>query len=258
MTPLQAPDVELHPNAFSSEKHGPQTEAVPAIYTQGGYLEQNPTWHIEDSPWKARQILKMIRRHQLHPQTVCEVGCGAGEILVQLSGELAADCQFWGYDISPQAHALAAERENERLHFQLGDLTDDTTCHFDLALTIDLLEHLEDYYGFLRKLKPRADSKIFHFPLDLSAYSVFRSHPILDMRRSVGHIHYFSCDTALAALRDTGYEILDWFYPVDDESSRGKRWRQRLLSLVRESLFKIAPHATVRLLGGRSLLVLAR
>ena len=51
------------------------------MYTSGEYLEKNPHWHAADSPWKAGQILKMIQKNGLHPATVCEVGCGAGEIL---------------------------------------------------------------------------------------------------------------------------------------------------------------------------------
>ena len=51
------------------------------IYTNGYYLEKNPTWHVEDSSWKAKNIIKMMKRNNIVPKTICEVGCGAGEIL---------------------------------------------------------------------------------------------------------------------------------------------------------------------------------
>ena len=54
-------------------------------YLDGEYIEKNPTFHVEDSPWKARQILNGIEKCQLSPENIAEVGCGAGEILVQLS-----------------------------------------------------------------------------------------------------------------------------------------------------------------------------
>ena len=238
----------------------PVTLANPdtGFYTDGGYLAQNPTWHEEDSPWKAEQILRMIHRNQLEPRTVCEIGCGAGEILVQLKRQLADNAEFRGYDISPQAHALASQREDERLHFRLGNLIDEPHESFDLILIVDLLEHLEDYLGFLRKLRPRAGHTIFHIPLDLSAYTVLRGHPILDLRSSVGHIHYFTRDTALAALRDTGYEVLDWFYSPDDKPLREMPLKQKMLASLRRGLFKLSPDFAVRMLGGRSLMVLAR
>ncbi len=49
------------------------------INTRGHYLENNPSWHIEDSPWKARQILRMLKKNKISPGTVCEIGCSVGE-----------------------------------------------------------------------------------------------------------------------------------------------------------------------------------
>ncbi len=42
-----------------------------AIYRDGSYLKNNPSWHIEESPFKVRQIQRMIRRQKLAPKTVC-------------------------------------------------------------------------------------------------------------------------------------------------------------------------------------------
>lgn len=227
-------------------------------YIDGEYLEQNPTWHVEDSPWKAEQVFSMVSRHGLTPATICEVGCGAGDVLAQLQKKLPGHCRLWGYDISPHAYQLSLARTNPRLQFRQADLLAESEMTFDLMLVIDLIEHLDDYYGFLRKLKPLGRHTIFHIPLDLSAYSVWRSYPILDLRASVGHIHYFTKDTALAALRETGYQIVDWFYPVQQPVWRGKPARQKVLTLLRQLLLRANPDLAVRLLGGRSLMVLAR
>lgn len=227
-------------------------------YTDGQYFDDNPTWHVEDSPWKAEHVHQMIVRNGLEPASVCEVGCGAGEVLVQLQNRLPDHCLLSGYDISPQAYELASRRANERLRFFQADLLAEPDAFFDLVLVVDLLEHLEDYYGFLRKLKLYGQNFIFHIPLDLSAYTVWRSYPIIDLRASVGHIHYFTKETALAALRETGYEIADWLYPEQQLVLRGKPARQKVLALVRQALLRANADLAVRLLGGRSLLLLAR
>jgi SAM-dependent methyltransferase len=232
--------------------------SVARQYTDGEYLQNNPTWHVEDSPWKAENVFQMISRHALTPETVCEIGCGAGEVLAQLQERMPGDCCFWGYDVSPQAYELSQPRANDRLQFHCADLLAEPETVFDLMLVVDLIEHLDDYYGVLRKLKPRCRHTIFHIPLDLSAYSVWRSYPILDLRVSVGHIHYFTKDTALAALAETGYEVLDWFYPQPRLRLRGKPPRQKVLTFMRETLLRANPDLAVRLLGGRSLMVLAR
>jgi hypothetical protein len=40
---------------------------VQQIYTEGKYLEENPAWHIEDSPWKAEHIRRIVTQNMLEP-----------------------------------------------------------------------------------------------------------------------------------------------------------------------------------------------
>jgi SAM-dependent methyltransferase len=229
---------------------------VQQLYQSGQYLENNPTYHVEDSPWKAQQILRMLARHNLRVQSVGEVGCGAGEILRQLQPHFAAETVFHGYEISPQAFALCKQRENERLHFYCEDLLAKETDPFDLLLCLDVFEHVEDYLGFLRKLRDRAVYKIFHIPLDLSVQSVLRCTPIVTGRVAAGHLHYFLKETALLTLQDTGYETLDWFYtPALD---RGTTLKARIAKWPRKLLALLSQDWAARLLGGYSLLVLTK
>ena len=48
------------------------------IYTNQQYLKANPTWHDEDSPWKASQVMALLARNRLAAKKVAEIGCGAG------------------------------------------------------------------------------------------------------------------------------------------------------------------------------------
>jgi cyclopropane fatty-acyl-phospholipid synthase-like methyltransferase len=227
------------------------------LYTQGGYLAHNPTWDVQDSPWKAGQILRMLAKNRVEPTTVCEVGCGAGEILAQLRDRMDPECRFSGYEISPQAFELSRQREGERLHFTLGDFTEESNDTFDLILAIDLIEHLEDYIGFLRSVRTRACHLILHIPLDMSVQMVLRVKPILQGREMVGHIHYFSKETALASVRDAGYEVVDHFYtPTMVELEKGRR--SKLARYPRKLAFALNEDLAVRVLGGYGLMVLAR
>ena len=124
------------------------------LYTRGEYQARNPTWHAEDSAWKATQIIAMLRRHDLRPRTVCEVGCGAGGVLRELHDRVDHAPQFVGYDISPQALEHASASSSERLEFRLGSVVDDSE-HFELMLLIDVIEHVEDCFSLLRGLRPR-------------------------------------------------------------------------------------------------------
>lgn len=227
------------------------------MYIGGEYLEKNPTWDIEDSPWKSKQIIKIIERNNLHPNSICEVGCGAGEILNQLYLKMPSNIRFTGYEISPQAFKLCEQRKKRRLQFYLKDLFQDSNAYFDVILIIDVIEHIEDYFGFLRNIHKKSQYKIFHIPLDLSVQTVLRNHPILNAREEVGHIHYFTKEMALATLKDTDYEIIDYFYTAGSIDLPAKYFKTLLVRLSRKIAYKLNSNIAVRVLGGYSLMVLA-
>ncbi len=224
--------------------------------TEGEYLEKNPNWHIEDSPWKASQIIKMMHRNDLSPKSIVEIGCGAGEILSQLQHRLSDQTiRFYGYEIAPDAIEMCKSRANDRLRFFHKDLLQED-AFFDLLLMIDVFEHVEDYVGFIRKSGQKATYKIYHIPLDLSVSSLMRGK-LIDARQKVGHIHYFSKDTALSTIRDTGQEIVDYFYTPGAAHSN-KKLRTKVLNIPRQVLYHTNRDLTARLMGGYSLLVLAK
>lgn len=225
-------------------------------YKDGSYLEKNPTWHVEESPFKVKYIMRLLHRNSLQIHSVCDAGCGVGEVLRLLQMQLPPDTELVGYDISPQAYALTASRANQHLRFRLADITQQRDLGFDLMLVLDVVEHLEDYFSFLRSIRSLAKYKIFHFPLDLSVQAVGRRDGLLKRRRDYHHVHYFTKETALETLGDTGYNIVDHFYaPRSNEI--GPRFIQKVFRLPRAAFFGIQKDFTARLLGGYSLMILA-
>jgi len=227
-----------------------------SMYADGSYLHNNPLWHTEDSAWKGDHIADILERNGISPRTVCEIGCGAGDILVHLSRRLAPGTQLVGYEISPDAYAICSPKAEGNLHYRLGDALDDPAT-FDVVMAIDVFEHVEDYFAFLRKLRGKGGYKIFHIPLELSAWMVARRQPLLRQRHSVGHLHHFSQETALATLEDTGYRIVDHCYTSGRTESSAIGWKTRLLKWPRKALYGVDPDTAARLLGGYSLLVVA-
>jgi SAM-dependent methyltransferase len=227
------------------------------IYAGGAYLDKNPLWHTDEAPFKTNQILRMLGKHDLRPATICEIGCGAGEVLRLLQQKLNNQCRFWGYDISPHAIEMCEKRSNERLQFRLAEISCLEDAFFDLILVLDVFEHVEDYFGFLREIRAKSDLKIFHIPLDLSVQAVLRRRGLLKRRELWGHLHYFTKETALETLKDVGYEVLDYFY-----TPRGIELAtetiHKIALLPRKIGFWIHQDLAVRILGGYGLLVLAR
>jgi Methyltransferase domain len=225
-------------------------------YTNGEYLKKNPTWHSEDSPFKARQILKMFEKRAIVPRTICEIGCGAGGILRALHDAMPATCSFAGYEMSPQAFAMTTANHKPRLSFHCGDITMAKDVTYDVILVMDVIEHIEDYFTFLRRIKGFGKLMICHIPLDISVQGVMRNS-LLRGWNDVGHIHSFTKDVALKAIRHCGYEVEDYFYTSRSEIAFN-HLNLALASIPRGIAFSIHQDLAVRVLGGYSLLVLAR
>lgn len=228
------------------------------MYTSGEYSKHNPSWHVEDSPWKARQVIKMLQRNNLLPKTVCEVGCGTGEILIQLQQNMPNDCDFYGYEISPQAFELCNKKTNNKLHFKLTDFLKEKMVSYDIILLIDLIEHLEDYFTFMREIKNKSNYKIIHIPLDITVSYALRHTVLSNSRRSLGHLHYFTKDLALQMLEELNYEVLDYFLTCGAMELPAKSTRRYIAKLPRKLLFVINEWFAARIMGGYSLMILAR
>ena len=225
------------------------------LYTQGDYLSKHPTWHMEDSPFKADQVLKMLARHpELNIRSVCEIGCGAGAILSELQKLMPQETIFKGYEISPQAHAISKRFENARCRYVLGDAFADSD-RFDLVLLMDVIEHVEDCFDFLRKARQKGRYTIAHIPLT-HASAVLRG---VDGKAwdTVGHIHIFTLETAPMTLAYAGHRVIDQFQTAGAIESPNRSFRTRVANLARRLLMRIAPKMTVRLIGGYSLLILS-
>lgn len=231
---------------------------IPDRYVNGDYFRTNPTWDSEDSPWKAEQIYKIIQRNNLHPKSICEVGCGAGEILKQLQIILNDNCNFSGYEISPQAYDLCLDKTNNNLNFKLKDFMLEEDVHYDILLLIDVIEHLEDYFTYLRNIKDKSEYKIFHIPLEFFTLATIFHSFILNQRNNVGHLHYFSKEIVLQILKDADYEIIDYFYTGGYSLGHNYGIKDKLVKIPRKYLFPLSNDLTVRIFGGYSIMVLAK
>lgn len=226
-------------------------------YTSDDYIKDNPSWDMEDSPWKAARVHRMIEAAGLSPRSIFEVGCGAGGVLASLAAVYpAADCR--GFEIAGAAARFWAAHKRPNLRFEVTDFLASKAERCEVLLLLDVIEHVADPHAFLSGLRGRADYCLLHIPLDLSALSVARELPLLDSRRKVGHINYFTKNLALELLRETGYEVLRWEYSGAAFSSPQATWKTRLAAMPRKLAALLGRDFGARLLGGETLFVLAR
>jgi len=230
-----------------------------AQYTDGTYLEKVQDWHASNSPWKASKVLQMMERNRLTFDSICDVGCGAGQVLVEMQKKIKTDVPLAGFDISPQAIEIAKSKENANLKFYNDDFLKAKVASTDLILLLDVFEHVPDYLGFLDALRKKTKWIIFHIPLDMGAWDILRkSNYMLFMQKTYGHLHYFSKETALATLSDVGYDVVDYFYTSDDEIFHPPRALERINSQIRKNVYRLSSGLAAAIFSHSNLMVLAR
>lgn len=225
------------------------------IYNDSTYLEKNPTWHEEDAPFKTDKILKLLGKSPVSFKTVAEIGCGSGEILVQLNKKLQGEYSFYGFDISKDAIGIAKKKETDKIKFELRDITvKEDTSYFDMLLVIDVIEHIENYFDFLRGIVTKSKYTIFHIPLDMYVWSLFREGMLIESKDRVGHIHNFTEDFIISILNDIGFKTIDKIYT--EPYFELITFKQKLVGNMRKALFSINKRFCTKTLGGYSVLVL--
>ena len=228
-----------------------------SIYEDGTYLENNPAWHSGDSEWKASQIFQILRSNHQSPKSVVEVGCGAGGVVAELA-KLMHETKFVGYDVSSQAIELTKSKASDRVQFVLGDYFAMQNQIFDLAVCADVFEHIDDYLGFLRKLASKQKQVVFHVPLDLSLVSTLFPLILIKTRKLVGHVHYFSKETAEVTIRDCGFNIIDSQITAGCLAFPEPGVKGRLFWAIRKAIYSVSPRFAAKTLGGFSLIILAQ
>ncbi|MER8383595.1 class I SAM-dependent methyltransferase [Mesorhizobium sp. M1399] len=226
-------------------------------YVDGRYWSENASFHEEDAAFKAKNCNEAVKSYGLAgPLRVLDVGCGSGKFLYEFSELVEGD--FLGIDLAEVAIARANHiHAKENVKFKLTEPKDISET-FDLVTVNDVFEHVDDYIGFIKSIKPIGKNHYFNIPLDMHVLSVaFLKY--MSARERVGHLHYFSKESALATLEYCGYSVLR---AQLNQTALHRMDAKGMLSkgagLVRYVAYKTSPEISVRLLGGASLGVLCR
>jgi SAM-dependent methyltransferase len=228
-------------------------EKKDCIYKNELYLKNNINWHQEDSSYKASFVKKSLKRNNISFRTCVDIGCGAG-LVTELLAKEYPNSKFKGCDFSPDAALFWDQRTKlDNLEFSNADVTSRSDLH-DLIICLDVFEHVEDYYLFLRSIRSVGINFIFNIPLDMNVMKVLLNG-IKYTREEVGHLHYFNEYTALETLKDCGFRIKDSFLSTAFLSTPPRNLRQGLVLPFRIATLTLGKSIGARLFGGQSLVV---
>lgn len=231
------------------------------IYTSGEYIQNNPTLHLEDTPWKIEKITTaldmFIQVSLLKHVRLLDVGGGAGLILKGVSDYLREkNINVNKYALDMSREMLQIQRENNpdmTMHREGGiEKTSFRNKEIDLVLMVDVLEHVSDPVAALKELNRISKYIIFKVPMENNLYYnmlnlVKRGGLRRDIYEKVGHIHFYSfrkLKRQLAAYAGDVMEyafVNDFRYMLSEGYHRKLTVREKVVFAAGNVIFGISP-----------------
>jgi predicted TPR repeat methyltransferase len=157
----------------------------------------------------SRHVRRVIKKlaGRLSFQTVMDVGCGQGSLLLELMADFSGITPH-GTDVSASAVELARRKVPEGEFHVMDLVTEHVDGKYDLVVCSEVVEHIEDDVSAMRNL-----------------HAMTKGHLIITtvqgrMRRfeagEVGHVRNYARNELAEKLRSVGFEIVkvvDWGFP---------------------------------------------
>jgi ubiquinone/menaquinone biosynthesis C-methylase UbiE len=237
-------------------------EYVENLYLTDEYIIRNPSLHEEDSPWKISKIIPLVDRLidyiNADEINLLDVGGGAGLILNAVSTYIAESCgtkvNKFAVDLSPRMLEIQ-KKMNPDLKKALREDIRKTSLgnkEIDLALMIDVLEHVPNPQEALEEVKRISKFVIFKVPLEDNLHFRtwnFAKRGDLRQRRieTIGHINVYTFSKLRHQIEKHTGHVLDFYFTnVFDHyqnSKQYKKWgrRGKLINFVSANISKLSP-----------------
>lgn len=138
--------------------------------------------------------------------SVLDVGCGFGR-WSRIAARHAR--QVVGIDRSSESIRIAQEStQASNVTYVVGDVLTELAGHFDLALVIHVLEHIEQPAELLQSLRAVSDSLIVEVPdIEADSLNLVRMWLGRPLYTDADHVREYTEKTLLSQLADGGWKI---------------------------------------------------
>jgi ubiquinone/menaquinone biosynthesis C-methylase UbiE len=204
------------------------------LYSTDEYIQKNPTLHEEDSNWKITKILPyvdLIFADGFKPiscLTLLDIGGGAGTIMNGVSSyinsKFKARVRKIALDLSPGMLKVQIKNNPD-----ISKALTEDICHTsladkeaDIALMIDVLEHVPEPVKALKELKRISKYAIFKVPLESNLRAnienkLSHGRTKLSSKEKWGHINFYSTFTILQQVKEYIGEVLAYSFTNSSE-----------------------------------------
>lgn len=203
-------------------------ESIRDLYLKNEYIKKNPSLHEKDFEWKISKIVPfidiIIKKNYINSNEInlLDVGGGAGLILKEISNYIERSYNIrvkkYALDLSPGMLAVQ-EKNNPNVRLLNEDICSTSLLNkeIDIALMIDVIEHIPNSDKALRELGRISRFAIFKVPLEDSLISnawnfLKQGQPRQNAIDTIGHINIYNPITLKSQIRQNGGSILNLFF----------------------------------------------
>ena len=172
-------------------------------FYEAGYAVGDPRmghWRAIGARSKAAHVESLTKGAGLAPQTVVEIGCGDGAVLVEMA---ARGWVVDGFELAENAANRARQRNIARRVERFdGEHVPAETDEYDLAVLSHVLEHVPDPLPLLKEAARVAPNVLVEVPLEDNRSA--RRPAKRELSRGAGHLHAFNRSDVLGLVREAG------------------------------------------------------
>lgn len=240
------------------------------LYNSDLYEGNTHNWEDATASARAKAFYEALKSAHIleHVNSVLDVGCGSGGIIVELKKRYGhfiggGRAKFQGIDPSPRAIEIAkklySEFESEGVRFSVALLAEDTRIErHSVVSLIHVLEHCPDMLEMLSLCERHGDFVYINVPVDVNLFYALRPKVLARQYMNYGHLHFFNEAFILEWLCQNGFKVLATSYSADFEINKKGVAFQVVKSLRRLAGKLLGPPVATWLLGGYSFGVLVR
>jgi SAM-dependent methyltransferase len=161
---------------------------------------------------KANSVEWLLRRHQLRPRSLWELGCGTGAIISELQRRGVAQ-EYTAVDYSTDAIDYLKETASG-IRCIAADITDPSlkiAGDVDVVVLSHVIEHLEDPLSFLRSIALRVRPRhiVVEVPLEDLLFGRFKNLFRDRLVSDTGHVQFYTPSSFRSCLEESGWRIID-------------------------------------------------
>ena len=186
---------------------------------EGVYEPRMMEWRRLGAVDKVRNIQALLGKRAV--SSILEVGCGTGDLLVELARRGIGSSHV-GIDLAdPTHHATNISGEIELLSYD-GVTLPFPDGHFDLVIASHVVEHVPNPRGFIGELA-RVSRDVVYIEVPCDAH-VRASSRLVQLGLDIGHINAYTPEYFLVLLQTSEVEVLEfeWFDHSFDVHKFGK------------------------------------